>query len=131
MLTSDNRLFIAAAENPASLTPDGRRLCMEARMANRHGLITGATGTGKTITLQTMAESFSAMGVPVFLTDVKGDLAAMYRPGAPGGSVAARIDELGLKTLGYENRGYPVRFWDVAGKKGTPLRTTVRSPRIR
>lgn len=125
MLTSDHRLFIAAAENPASLRPDGRRLCMEARMANRHGLITGATGTGKTVTLQTMAESFSAMGVPVFLTDVKGDLAAMCRPGAPEGSVAARIDELGLKALGYENRGYPVRFWDVAGKKGTPLRTTV------
>ena len=101
MLTSDHRLFIAAAENPVTLKADGRELCLEGRMASRHGLITGATGTGKTISLQTMAESFSAMGVPVLLTDIKGDLSAMSRPGEPGGSVAARIKELGLREEDY------------------------------
>ena len=125
MLTSDKRLFIAAAENPVSLEPDGRGLCLEARMANRHGLITGATGTGKTVSLQTLAESFSAMGVPVLLTDIKGDLSAVCRPGTPDGSIEARINELGLREQGYENRGYPVSFWDVTGEQGTPLRTTV------
>lgn len=125
MFTSNRRLFIAAAENPVSLEPDGRELCLEERMATRHGLITGATGTGKTITLQTLAESFSAAGVPVLLTDVKGDLAAMCRPGTPGGSIAARIEALGLKKRGYANRGCPVCFWDVEGRQGTPLRTTI------
>lgn len=125
MFTSDKRLFIAAAENPVTLEADGRELCLEARMANRHGLITGATGTGKTISLQTMAESFSAMGVPVLLTDVKGDLSAVCRPGTPGGSIADRIRDLGLREKGYENRGYPVCFWDVTGEAGTPLRATV------
>ena len=124
MFTSDKRLFIAAAENPVTLEADGRQLCLEARMANRHGLITGATGTGKTISLQTMAESFSAMGVPVLLTDVKGDLSALCRPGTPGGSIADRIRDLGLREQGYENRGYPVCFWDVTGEAGTPLRAT-------
>ncbi len=125
MLTSDKRLFIAAAENPASLEPDGRALCMEASMICRHGLITGATGTGKTITLQSLAESFSAAGIPVLLTDVKGDLAAVCRPGTPGGSIKARIEELGLHALGYVNRGYPACFWDVEGAQGTPLRATI------
>ena len=125
MLTSDKRLFIAAAENPVSLEPDGRALCMEASMLCRHGLITGATGTGKTITLQTMAESFSAAGIPVLLTDVKGDLAAVCRPGTPGGSIKAGIEALGLHALGYVNRGYPVCFWDVEGAQGTPLRATI------
>lgn len=125
MLTSDRRLFIAAAENPASLAADGRELCMELRMANRHGLITGATGTGKTISLQSLAESFSAAGIPVLITDVKGDLAAVSRPGAPKGGIAARIEELGLRARGYENRGYPVCFWDVTGEHGVPLRAAV------
>ena len=125
MLTNDNRLFIAAAEDPAKLTADGRELCMEARMGNRHGLITGATGTGKTISLQNLAESFSSMGVPVLITDIKGDLAAMCRPGAPQGSIAARIDELRLREKGYANRGFPVCFWDVFGQQGHPLRITV------
>ena len=78
MLTSDKRLFIAAAPQK-----DGtmKELCLDPRMANRHGLITGATGTGKTVTLQNMAESFSALGVPVFLTDIKGDLSGLALPG--------------------------------------------------
>ena len=80
MLTSDKRLFIAAAPQK-----DGtmKELCLDPRMANRHGLITGATGTGKTVTLQNMAESFSALGVPVFLTDIKGDLSGLALPGHP------------------------------------------------
>ena len=125
MLTSDNRLFIAAAEDPSRLAADGRELCMEARMSNRHGLITGATGTGKTVSLQNLAESFSALGVPVLLTDVKGDLAAMCGPAQPKGSIAARIEELGLRSKGYQNRGYPVCFWDVAGAQGHPMRATI------
>ncbi|MBP3731354.1 MAG: DUF853 family protein [Mailhella sp.] len=125
MLTSDKRLFIAAAEDPAKLSADGRELCMESRMSNRHGLITGATGTGKTVSLQNLAESFSALGVPVLLTDVKGDLAAMCGPAQPKGSIAARIDELGLRQKGYENRGYPVCFWDIAGRQGHPMRATI------
>lgn len=125
MLTSDRRLFLAAAEDPSTLRPDGRELCMEAAMANRHGLITGATGTGKTISLQNLAESFSALGVPVLLTDVKGDLSGLCQPGRPSGSIAARIDELGLRARGYENRAYPVCFWDVFGEQGHPLRATV------
>ena len=86
MLTSDKRLFIAAAEDPAKLIADGRELCLETRMGNRHGLITGATGTGKTVTLQNLAESFSAMGVPVLLTDIKGDLSGVSKAGAPSGA---------------------------------------------
>ena len=125
MLTSDSRLFIAAAEDPGQLVADGRELCMEARMSNRHGLITGATGTGKTVSLQNVAESFSSLGIPVLLTDVKGDLAALCEPGQPKGSIAARIDELGLRQKGYQNRGYPVCFWDVAGQEGHPMRATV------
>jgi len=125
MLTTDKRLFIAAAEDPARLVADGRELDLNARMGNRHGLITGATGTGKTITLQNLAESFSALGVPVLLTDIKGDLSGVCKPGAPGGSIAARIEELGLRSKGYENRGYPVCFWDVHGQQGHPLRATI------
>lgn len=122
MLTSDKRLFIAAAPQQ-----DGtmKELCLAPRMANRHGLITGATGTGKTVTLQNMAESFSALGVPVFLTDVKGDLSGLALPGRPGGSIAARITELGLAAQGYANKAYPVCFWDVTGQKGHPLRATI------
>ena len=125
MLTSDRRLFLAAAEDPSTLKPNGRELCLEACMATRHGLITGATGTGKTISLQNLAESFSALGIPVLLTDVKGDLSGLAQPGNPSGSIAARIEELGLRARGYEPRAYPVCFWDVFEKQGHPLRTTV------
>ena len=127
MLTPDCRLLVAVAENPHTLEPGGRELCLEPSMASRHGLVTGATGTGKTISLQTLAEGFSAMGVPVVLTDVKGDLAAVSRPGEPQGSVAARIETLGLRARGYKNHGFPVCFWDVAGEQGIPLRATVSS----
>jgi DNA helicase HerA-like ATPase len=92
-------------------------------MANRHGLITGATGTGKTVTLQTLAEQFSSIGVPVFMADVKGDLAGMAVAGGGNAKVAERVKTLGLE--GFEYRGVPVMFWDVFGEKGHPLRTTV------
>lgn len=93
------------------------------RMANRHGLITGATGTGKTVTLQTLAEGFSRIGVPVFLADVKGDLAGIARPGGDNGKVAERITQLGLTDVVYE--GSPVTFWDAFGEAGHPVRATV------
>jgi len=92
-------------------------------MANRHGLIAGATGTGKTITLQTLAESFSNIGVPVFLADVKGDLSGICLAGGGNAKVEARAAELGLTDFNY--RAAPVLFWDVFGKKGHPLRSTI------
>lgn len=95
------------------------------KQANRHGLIAGATGTGKTITLKVMAESFSDAGVPVFLADVKGDLAGMCRPGEDSADMQERIARFGLAEAGFRYRAYPTEFWDIFGKKGLPLRTTV------
>ncbi len=92
-------------------------------MANRHGLIAGATGTGKTVTLRVLAENFSRQGVPVFLADVKGDLAGLAQAGGGDARVAARVAELQLEDFTYE--GYPVVFWDVFGEQGHPVRTTV------
>jgi len=95
------------------------------QMANRHGMIAGATGTGKTITLKVMAESFSACGVPVFLADVKGDLAGMSNAGIMNSNVQKRVDAMGLKEAGYEFDAYPTTYWDVYAEKGLPLRTTI------
>ena len=92
------------------------------RMANRHGLIAGATGTGKTITLQSLAEQFSRIGVPVFMADVKGDLSGLCLPGGGNAKVDARVNELGLE---WTAQASPVMFWDVMGQKGHPLRATV------
>jgi DNA helicase HerA-like ATPase len=92
-------------------------------MANRHGLIAGATGTGKTVTLQTLAERFSAIGVPVFMADVKGDLAGMAAAGGGIAKVAERVKSLDLP--GFEYRANPVAFWDVFGDAGHPLRSTI------
>lgn len=92
-------------------------------MANRHGLVAGATGTGKTVTLEVMAEAFSRIGVPVFAADVKGDLSGIAMPGAGGDKLNARLARLGLGA--YEFRSCPVTFWDVFGEEGHPLRTTV------
>ncbi len=93
------------------------------RMANRHGLIAGATGTGKTITLQTLAEQFSNIGVPVFMADVKGDLSGMSQAGGSNAKVEARVQE--LKLTDFSPRACPVVFWDVLGAKGHPLRATI------
>ncbi|MEQ1675008.1 MAG: helicase HerA-like domain-containing protein, partial [Candidatus Nitrotoga sp.] len=93
------------------------------QMANRHGLITGATGTGKTVTLHTLAESFSDIGVPIFLSDIKGDLSGLSKIGGGNAKVQARIEQ--LKLTDFEHRAYPVAFWDVFGEMGHPLRTTI------
>ena len=92
-------------------------------MANRHGLITGATGTGKTVTLQKMAEGFSAIGVPVFMADVKGDLSGISQPGTMTPKLKERVDQLGIKDLAFA--GSPVTFWDVFGEQGHPVRATI------
>jgi DNA helicase HerA-like ATPase len=101
--------------------------CLDLRRANRHGLIAGATGTGKTVTLQGLAEGFSAAGVPVFLADVKGDLAGLAMAGSPTSPAhatwAARADEIGDADWRYADN--PVVFWDLFGKQGHPIRTTI------
>ena len=96
---------------------------MDASMANRHGLIAGATGTGKTITLQTMAENFSRLGVPVFLADVKGDLSGLAAAGKPHPKIDARIKQLGIED--FQRRTVPVVFWDLFGVNGHNIRTTI------
>ena len=92
-------------------------------LANRHGLITGATGTGKTVTLQKLAESFSRIGVPVFVADVKGDLSGLGAPGMASPKLTARLEALGITQ--YEPRANPVMFWDVFGERGHPVRATI------
>ncbi len=106
-------------------TQEGENVFLLPRMANRHGLIAGATGTGKTITLKVLAESFSDMGVPVFLADVKGDLSGMVLEGKDSEDMQKRIVKFGLSEAGFEYKKYPSTFWDVFGEKGIPLRTTV------
>src|SRR5687768_16912307 len=86
------------------------------RMGNRHGLIAGATGTGKTVTLQALAENFSTLGVPVFLADIKGDLSGLAKQGSPTPKVAERLKALGLAEHAFA--AYPVTFWDIFGKSG-------------
>lgn len=93
------------------------------KMANRHGLIAGATGTGKTVTLKVLAESFSDCGVPVFLADAKGDLSGMCMEGSMTEKLQERIQLLNLETIPFQK--YPVDFWDIYGEKGIPLRTTI------
>jgi DNA helicase HerA-like ATPase len=92
-------------------------------LANRHGLITGATGTGKTVTLQVIAERMSAIGVPVFMADVKGDLSGLSQPGTASPKLAQRITQLGLPMPSFT--GFPTVFWDVFGEQGHPIRATV------
>lgn len=105
-------------------TEQGETLGITAKMANRHGLIAGTTGTGKTVTLRKIAEAFSDDGVPVFLVDVKGDLSGLVKRGQFSGKIAERIEQFDLGGEAYL-RGYPVSFWDVFGKTGIPLRTTI------
>ncbi|HLO89703.1 MAG TPA: DUF853 domain-containing protein [Lentimicrobium sp.] len=93
------------------------------QMLNRHGLIAGATGTGKTVSLQVLAESFSRQGIPVFLTDIKGDVSGISKSGVPNDKIRSRVTSLGLTD--YENRAFPVCFFDVFGSKGHPVRTTI------
>jgi uncharacterized protein len=114
MSTTYEPLIIGKGEHDIGLLP---------KMANRHGLIAGATGTGKTVSLMVLAEHFSQLGVPVFMADVKGDLSGLCQPGGDKPKVAERIEDLGLKDFAY--RGYPVAFWDMEGVAGHPVRTTI------
>ena len=96
---------------------------MDSRMANRHGMIAGATGTGKTVTLQVLAENFANAGVPVFLADVKGDVSGIGKPASPHPKIEERIETIGIND--YQMQASPVVFWDLFGRKGHPIRTTV------
>ena len=95
------------------------------KLANRHGLIAGATGTGKTVTLKAFAESFSDMGVPVFLADMKGDVSGLSKIGESSDKITERIDKYDLNSKGYDFKSYPVEFWDLFGEKGLPVRVTI------
>ena len=117
MLDNTQKTLIAIAE--------GKELGIIPKMANRHGLITGATGTGKTCTLQNMAETFSSMGVPVFATDIKGDLSGISKPGGGNMHLQKNVDSQNLTSRGFEYRGFPVCFWDIYGEQGHPLRATI------
>jgi DNA helicase HerA-like ATPase len=109
--------------NPLPIAKAASEICLLPRMANRHGLITGATGTGKTVSLQVLAENFSRIGVPVFMADVKGDLSGVSRPGTATPKIADRIKQLHLGDFAFS--GSPVTFWDILGEQGHPVRTTV------
>ena len=110
----DKKIWLAQSNKNLFLLPN---------MANRHGLIAGATGTGKTITMKVMAESFSDMGVPVFMADVKGDVSGMCMPGADSADMRGRIERFGIE--GFEYKPYPTRFWDIFGEQGQPVRVTI------
>src|SRR5690606_381980 len=101
----------------------GKPEVLQLRLANRHGLITGATGTGKTVTLQILAEGFSAVGVPVFAADVKGDLSGIAAAGEPKPALLERATRIGLDDYGFE--AFPTVFWDLFGESGHPVRTTI------
>ncbi len=107
-------LLIAKAESPLHLLP---------QMANRHGLVAGATGTGKTVTLQVIAEHLSGIGVPVFMADVKGDLTGISQPGRANPKIAERVEKLALEDFAFA--GCPVTLWDLFGEQGHPVRATV------
>ena len=102
----------------------GKRVELALNMCNRHGLIAGASGTGKTVTMKVMAESFSDAGVPVFLCDVKGDVAGICAPGQSSEGMEKRIDKFGLRDR-FVYQGYPTTFWDVYQEGGHAARATV------
>lgn len=114
----DNQLYVAhSAADPINIV---------GRMANRHGLIAGATGTGKTVTLQVLAETFSQAGVPCFMADMKGDLSGISQTGRLSGFIEKRCTEFGIDPASLKFEGCPVRLYDVYGKTGHPMRTTVQ-----
>ena len=113
-MQDDPGIFVGKGEQPVYLLP---------RLANRHGLIAGATGTGKTVSLQILAEEFSRRGVPVFMADVKGDLSGLSQPGKAHSKLQERATTIGLEP--YTQESFPVVFWDLFGKKGHRVRTTV------
>ena len=111
---SDDRILLGKGEHPVHLL---------AKYGNRHGLVAGATGTGKTVSLMVMAEGFSRLGVPVLLADVKGDVAGLAMPGVMSDKLKARAAQIGVDS--YTGEASPVIFWDVYGKAGHPVRSTV------
>src|SRR3989442_8552977 len=106
----DGAVLIGCSKQGREFVPE----CIELRLANRHGLVTGATGTGKTVTLQVLAEGFSAAGVPVFATDIKGDLSGLAVAGTRRPELVRRAEEIGLGAR-FGNSAFPVSFWDVFG----------------
>ncbi len=117
----DGKLFIGASRNPDDTINKGEYL--DLKFGNRHGLVTGATGTGKTVTLQILAESFSNAGVPVFCADIKGDLSGIAAMGEPKDFLLKRAEQIGLAP--YDFQEFPVIFWDLYGEKGHRVRTTI------
>lgn len=115
MYTPDKTFYVAHGENGP--------ICINPKMANRHGLIAGATGTGKTVSLQVLAESFSQAGIPCFMADMKGDLSGISQPGSLSSFIEKRCTEFGISTPAFA--GCPVTFYDVFGEKGHPMRTTI------
>jgi uncharacterized protein len=113
-MTSSSGVFLGKGDTPVYLSLS---------LANRHGLIAGATGTGKTVTLQVLAEGFSRYGVPVFMADVKGDLAGIGMPGKPSQKLTERAAALGMEDYGPEH--FPVVYWDIFGEQGHPVRATI------
>ncbi len=114
-MNPDNSLLIGGAE--------GAHVLQLAAMSNRHGMIAGATGTGKTVTLQVLAEGFSRLGVPVFAADIKGDLSGLAAGGSPHPKLKQRLEAIGIQ--GFQPRPCPVVFWDMQGESGHPIRTTI------
>ncbi len=115
----DGKIWVGSGENgPVCLLPS---------MANRHGLIAGATGTGKTVSLKVLAEGFSEMGVPVFLSDIKSDLSGMIVPGEASEAIGRRLEKCGVPRENFDFHAFPTRFWDVYEEEGEPIRATVRS----
>ena len=102
---------------------DNSELYIVPKMANRHGLITGASGSGKTTTVKVMAESFSSAGIPVFYVDVKGDLASICKIGEDNQNINERLKRMGVENFIF--KGFPTTFFDVFGMKGHPIRTTI------
>lgn len=113
-MLKENKIWIAQGEAPVYILP---------QMLNRHGLITGATGTGKTVTLKVLTEALSDLGVPTFLADIKGDVSGLASAGVDNPNVSSRVEKFGVD--GFEYKGFPVTFWDIYGKGGIPVRTTI------
>src|SRR6185369_8650866 len=127
----------SGSSSPTNRSSDPRRHCvneillgkgekpvfLSARYGNRHGLVAGATGTGKTVSLLVVAEGFSRIGVPVFVADVKGDIAGLAMPGGADENIRKRAADVGMEN--YAGEASPVVFWDIAGRNGHPVRTTV------
>ncbi|MBK2404158.1 DUF853 family protein [Erysipelothrix sp. strain 2 (EsS2-7-Brazil)] len=113
-MLKENKIWIAQGETPVYILP---------QMLNRHGLITGATGTGKTVTLKVLTEALSDLGVPTFLADIKGDVSGLASAGIENPNVSSRVEKFGVD--GFEYKGFPVTFWDIYGKGGIPVRTTI------